>query len=842
MKKMLIKAVVFFATFVAALVVISRIMNQDHDNMTIEVAPATFPVITMETEGTAYNELHGYSTMMDPAFQRDTIAVLGENRGIGFTIETYGNDITAINIEVRSTDGSRLIENTPVTDYQKDKQSIYAQIVLKDLLEKNTEYTLIIVLQTEDEEEIRYYTRVIWGDNLYLNEKLAFVQDFHQRLYDKEAAKALTRYLETDPRLEDNTSFHRVNIHSSFRQITWGNLPIEEIGEPVISLKEITGQTASFLVDYRVATTEGKAVTYYRVQEYYRVRYTPERMYLLDYERTMTQIPDVEEMHANDKILLGITDTQVQMMESADGNSVVFEVADQLFCYNITTNKLTIIFSFYDKENADARTLYDSHGIKILDVDEGGNVSFAVYGYMNRGRHEGAVGIQVYVYDNTLNTIEEVVYIPYDKTYSVLQAEMDQLLYLNRNQKLYFWMENTVYEVNLSERTWKKMVEITQDGSLQVSDNHKIVVWQEGTDINHCHQLNVRNLNDETQSVITVKEGDALMPLGFMGEDIIYGVAHESDIVKDNSGRMFFPMYQICICNSDGELLKQYSRDKIYITSCSVEGNQITLERLELQENGSYRSIDTDHIINNVEADADKNVVVYADIDIYERYVQIKTRSAIDDKTIQVLTPKEVVFEGGRELALEADTETARYYVYGPYGVSGIYNTPSVAIGQAYEISGVVLNNTGNYVWVKGNRMSRNQIMAITAAGTTEEKNSLAVCLDTMLKLEGIIRNSEYLLKRGQTVMEILSDNMEGALILDLNGCNLDAVLYYVNQDIPVLALLENGEAVLVTGFNENQVVIMEPSSGTLYKKSMTDSAEWFAENGNHFVTYIRTQ
>ena len=93
--------------------------------------------------------------------------------------------------------------------------------------------------------------------------------------------------------------------------------------------------------------------------------------------------------------------------------------------------------------------------------------------------------------------------------------------------------------------------------------------------------------------------------------------------------------------------------------------------------------------------------------------------------------------------------------------------------------------------------------MAIKEASVTEEKNSLAVCLDTIFGLEGLVRNSEYLLGQGMSVMEILEENLVDAQVLDLTGCNLDALLYYVNQDIPVLALLENGEAVLVTGFNE---------------------------------------
>lgn len=842
MKKTLLKSLVFVIVFVISIVVIGKFMNKDHNNLTMELAPASLPIITMERDDIAYNQLHGYVEPMEISFQRDTITVLDENRGSNIIIDCYGREITSVSMQVRNVDGSRLIEDTAITNYSRKNGQITASIALKDLIEKDTEYSLTLILELENGEKAYYYTRIIWSDRMYATEKLAFVEDFHEKLYNREAAKELTKYLETNSKLEDNSSFHKVNIHSSFRQITWGDLEVKEVGEPVISLTAIAGQTASVLIDYMVATPSGKEKTYYQVQEYFRVRYTTDRMYLLDYERTMTQIPDVGEMYANDKILLGITDVNIPMVESEDGNIVVFEVAGKLCSYNVTTNKLTVIFSFYDEENMDARTMYQQHAIKILDVDEGGNVRFGVYGYMNRGRHEGEVGIQIYSYDSAVNTIEELLYIPYQKSFAVLQAEMEQLFYLNREQILYLSIENTVYRVNLAQKSYQELVTITQDDSIQMSDNHRIIVWQEGDDIYHCNRLMVRNLNNDTQNVISVKEGEAIRPLGFMGEDVIYGVAKEEDIREENSGRTFFPMYKIGICDSDGELLKEYQQPDIYISECTVTDNQITLERLIRDETGMYKETTADHIMNNIEEKTGKNTIVAANIDVYERYVQIKTKKTIDSKSIKILTPKEVVFEGGRELELEGKSEVARYYVYGPYGVNAIYNAPGKAVNLAYDIAGVVENDNGNCVWLRGNRVTRNQIMAIKEETITEDKNSLVVCLDTMLKFEGIIRNTEYLLARGETVMEVLSGNLPNAQVLDLSGCELDAVLYYVNQDIPVLALLESGEAVLITGFNEFNVVVMDPVTNFLGKVGMNDATEWFRENGNHFVTYMRVE
>lgn len=842
MKKTIIRIAVCVVVFLASALIIGSIMNQGHNNMTMEMAPATLPMITMESGGVACNELHGNTVEMDVAYQKDCITLLGEGRQANFTVDTFGREITGISTEVRSIDGSRLIENSEVTGWKANGKSFSVSLTLKDLIDTNTQYSLTLILELEGEQKVYYYTTILWNDDVHISEILEFATDFHGKLYDKEVAKELTKYLEPNSKLTDNGTFHKVNIHSSFQQITWGSLePVQEDAAS-IRLTQISGNVASLLMDFVVSTGEGKNKIYYNVEEYYRVRYTSERMYLLDYERTMTQIPDTTRMYANDKILLGITDENVGMMESADGNTVVFSDMGQLLSYNAATNRLTVIFSFYDKDNADRRTLYDNHGIKILDVDEGGNVKFAVYGYMNRGRHEGETGIQIISYDNSLNTIEEEVYIPYSKSYAVLKDEMEQLLYRNRQQHVYFFLENGVYDVDLENRSAEQLVSIRQDDSLQVSENHEIIVWQEGDDINHSNQLNVRNLNTGEQTVIRAEDGEAIRPLGFMGEDIIYGVARESDIRTENSGQIFYPMYKVCISNSSGNNLKEYGQDGIYIVDCAIEGNQITLSRIQRSENGSYQEILNDQIMNNVEEEPGQNKVVTADIDIYERYVQIQTKTTIDTKTIKVLNPKEVVFEGGRELTLDAVSEVSRYYVYNAYGVQGIYSAPGKAVKEAYDSSGVVANDRGITVWLKGNRVSRNQIMAIKEESVTDQKNSLTVCLDNILRHAGITRNTEYDLAQGKTAIQILEENMTGVQVLDLSGCSLDAVLYYVNQDIPVLAILEDGEAVLVTGFNEFNVVIMEPSTGKLYKKGMNDATTWFAENGNHFISYMKIE
>ena len=154
---------------------------------------------------------------------------------------------------------------------------------------------------------------------------------------------------------------------------------------------------------------------------------------------------------------------------------------------------------------------------------------------VDRGRHEGEVGIQIYAYDQMLNTVEEAVYIPYDKAYSVLKAWMEKLLYVSRENKLYLCLDNTVYGIDLIEKTYHELVNSTWDGSIQVSDNHKMIVWQENSNVYQGNKLSLLNLSSDTQKEIVVGTGEVIRVLGFMKEDVIYGVAREADIKQEST-------------------------------------------------------------------------------------------------------------------------------------------------------------------------------------------------------------------------------------------------------------------------------------------------------------------
>jgi len=842
MKKFLIKGAIVLAVFIAALFTISNIMNKGNTDMTVEMAKATFPVITLHHGGWEVNELHGYADEMDVNYMRECITPLSVGRKLNLTMDTHARQIRELSFEVRSIDGERLIENSKITDYEEANGVLTASLQLKDLIEDNKEYMLVILVKTGGGQEIRYYTRVIYADDFYTAEKLDYVMDFSGKTFHKEEAKELTKYLESSSK-GDNTTFAKVDIHSSFKQVTWGDLNVERLTYPKISIRELSSQTGSFLLKYYVGIKEGKRTGYFAVEEFYRVRYTTERMYLLDFERRMNQIFDTEsDIFGNSSIDLGIMGEEVSLKENEGGNVIAFVASNRLFSYNVVDQKLALLFGFYNRENTDDRALYDQHRIQILNVDEGGNVTFMVYGYMNRGRHEGKTGISVFYYDGTVNTTEELIYVPYYKAPELLLAEVEQLSYINRDGTIYLMIDNAIYGINVVGRTCETIVKNLQEGCYQVSDSNRMMVWQKGNTLYEGKELVLMNLNTGRQTLISAGRDEVIAPIGFMGEDLIYGIARENDIVLDDTGNIIFPMYCVKIQNETEGILKTYIQENVYVTRGSVEENQIILNRVKKEEDGEYTAIEDDHIMNAEVAETMINNLEVVAIDVYEKITRINLKNEVAKGAVKLLTPKEVLFEGGRNILFEEqDVALERYYVYGKGGMEGIFMDVGNAVNLAYDVSGVVVNDAGSYVWQKGGRSTKNQIMAIKGEKATEDKNALAVCLDTMLEFEGISRNVPKLLESGETVIDILETNLENAKVIDLTGCNLDAVLYYVNQDIPVLTMLEDGSAVLLIGFNEKNTVVMNPENGEVYKVGMNDSKEWFEQNGNKFITYIRT-
>lgn len=840
MNKGTIKAAVLSIIFILSIFICETLMNHTNEDLTTEMQDATLPVISLYANETEINQLHGYSVEMNAAYMRDTITPIDESRILPLTIQTYQTEVDAVSYEIRSLDASRLIANAEVDSYEKSRGKITAELQIQNLLEDGEEYLLIIRLESGD-KSIYYYTRIMKPVDCYVNECMEFVTDFNAKTFNEETVGTLATYMEKTT--GDNTSLQYVTLNSSLSQLGWADFKGKRLTEIIPSIKEITDTYNVFTLNY-VVTSIGETgeSEYYNVEEYYRVRYTSRRIYLLNFERTMNQIFRGENHNIYENaIQLGIRSADVEYKINESGNSISFVQEGELWSYNLIDNTLAKAFSFRGYEGIDNRENYGEHGIKIVDVDEAGSVDFIVYGYMNRGIHEGQVGIAVYHYDSLSNTNEEEAFIPSDKSYEVMKSELGQLMYANEGGELFLMLDGTVYGIDLNTLKIQELVTGLTDEAFAVSKSNRYFAWIDAGEVNSSGSIHVLNLSNCKTTDIEAPAGTYLKPLGFMEEDFVYGVASKTDVFVDAAGNTIFPMAQIKIADvSSAEMqeLKTYQKTGYFISGIEIIDYTMYLNRI--QYNGTaYVEADRDMIMDK-EGDGGNLVSLNTTVS-EEKKTQWKLTltNELSEKSPKLLTPKETILENDRTVALTDENSRKRYYVYVKGDVVLTTDDVTEAVIKANEQMGVVIGDDLRYIWKRSRKAVQSQLTDISVGAEDENSNSIAQSINAMLEKEGININVGALIARGETPKAILNNTMTDMQVLDLTGCTVDEILYYVSCGSPVFAMTGSQSAVLVVGYDANNIIIFDPEQKTTYRRGIEEANELFAVSGNVFFTYL---
>ena len=54
----------------------------------------------------------------------------------------------------------------------------------------------------------------------------------------------------------------------------------------------------------------------------------------------------------------------------------------------------------------------------------------------------------------------------------------------------------------------------------------------------------------------------------------------------------------------------------------------------------------------------------------------------------------------------------------------------------------------------------------------------------------------------------------EGGSVLDLAGCTPEQLMYIINQDKPVIAMVNASKALILVGYTENRIIYIDADSG----------------------------
>ena len=179
-----------------------------------------------------------------------------------------------------------------------------------------------------------------------------------------------------------------------------------------------------------------------------------------------------------------------------------------------------------------------------------------------------------------------------------------------------------------------------------------------------------------------------------------------------------------------------------------------------------------------------------------------------------------------------------QYLAYRYDGSAEGFETLTEAVQYAYNGMGAGWDSADQCYWWRGGRKSRVQLNGYDDSSLLAGDGSdLAQCVQLLLKQKQIYTDVQTELDQGTAIWQILTQELgEDACLLP--GCSLSMALYYVSQGSPVVALIPGG-AVLIVGYDAQNIIYYRPGSNDLIKGGMNDSSSMFEEAGNVFFTCL---
>ena len=836
MRRLIIQSITVLLAFLAGVGFMNYATQMGNRDMTAAMAEATLPVVYAEKDGKRYNEMHGYVGAMDGSYMKDSVLGLSQDHLLGLAVDRYGARIKGISYEVRSLDMGRLIENGDNLQTEDDGEYLHFTLDFKDLMQRNEKYLLILKMVTDAHEEICYYSQLCYLGENHVKECVDFAQSFHEMALQKNSE--LYRYLEVDGSM-DGMNLGYVNIHSNSGPVTWGDMQVERVTEPQIQYTDFYGDKVSLVMEYQLKNMQTEEL--YQVSEAFCVQYTSTRMYLLAYERTAEHIfaPD-RQLVEDGRISLGIQGKEINFRKNDEENVIGFVQQGQLWSYDFGQNRLSMVYGFTDGD--DKRGLYNAHDFRILQVEDSGSMDFLVYGYMNRGRYEGRTGILICRYDALLNTVEERCFLQGDYPYQMLKEEIGSLAAVNGNGLAWLSYRGMILQIDLSDASVTVLAQNIREEELEVSPNGLLAAWRdpEGASIS------LLNIQTGIINEITTGAGEILQALGFMEEDFIYGAAYEEDIRTDLAGRRVLPLYKVVIRDHYGNEVREfdYASKGKYVTDVSIVENRIDLSCVTLTESGSYEEARPEPITYTSEPINEKLRLVTASDEVKRNEYRFAYEGTIKNGSMKRPRVKLVLFEENRTLTLEEKGRSG-YFAHIFTGEVQGFDTLSEAI--IFACNGNGSDDGMGEVWKDGSalfwrrwkdsvRMQLSDFEIPEAAETSSD--SVLECLQTMLRRKQIYTDVQAKLEAGLQAFEICEQELKESCCL-IPGCSLSMALYYVDQGAPVLGVREDGTAVLIVGFDPQNIVYYEPGQPTLKKEGLKDSTTMFENAGNLFLTYL---
>ena len=814
------RLVILLVIFLGCTVVFSIQVNKKEVTHAAPMTGPSLPVAYMQVEGVVINPMIAYRQEIREATERECLTPLAVDRSLTLLIDPMENAIGTVGYQVTSLETGSVLENGELTEFEDAGGRLSATFALRTTeIRKEQEYMLRFAVSTSS-GTVYYYTRLVQYGAGNVASYLSFTNSFIENATDKVTAADLGIYMEPDDAVSNYTLAH-ININNSTDMMSWSRLDPEIVQKTPPTIQEINDMNIGIRQRYIIKAEDPDLnEEFYTVDEYFRITEYQGQLIVRNYQRDTAQIFDPSlPVVADSSINLGIQERNVVFAQNPKSDRAAFVVNGDLWSYDAMSDKLTKLFTFRQEAPAggepvsDIRSEFTRHGITIGGIDDAGNVTFVVYGYMSSGAHEGMMGISVCQYNAEKNLVQERLFLPMNQSQGLLERNVSKLSYVGSGGDLYLFLDTQLCRIDLESGGFEVVADSIPQSSLMVSAGQRQVAWTQTEQGSLADRLTILNLATGKERDIAAPSGQRVSVFGFIGEDICYGLANEEDIFFEPDGTAVGGMYTVRIESEDGVLKKEYARPGIYVTKGTIAENSLQLDLAVRMENG-LEAAGTDQIRNN-EVSSDS---------VYLRPVSnSRTEEQIWLTFVDILLQTDPeIFDAGYdsskgsvETILEwPQTEQPAYFVYAYGKLQDMETDRKIAVQKAFDCYGGVLDKAQRYVWQRGSWPVTYRIDVERMSSTLLEAGSSG---DVNAFANAIGRDME---------------------LVDLSGTMTTGMFYPISRGYPVFGMLPDGSSLLMVGYTEEAVLVWDAASGSVREIKRTSADRQFKEAGYVFYTY----
>jgi len=353
----------------------------------------------------------------------------------------------------------------------------------------------------------------------------------------------------------------------------------------------------------------------------------------------------------------------------------------------------------------------------------------------------------------------------------------------------------------------------------------------------------VLDLESGTTREIVAGEDEVLRLLGKIDTNLVYGYARKAELARNFDGTVTVPMYRVVIADLEGTVFKEYSQQGFYVTEAEFEENVIYLTRVKRADTiePSYLAAAPDAIQNrkNVSTPSVHITGRVTELAKTEYYITFPGNVSIDELPKVETPPFTVLSKDPTVRITPAENFPEQYmtYSFGRVVICSQDAVDAIHRANADENVGAVIDSTGKVIWERGVKANRTTIAGISPV-VSAGQNGLQAALKMIFAYEGFDIDTSGITFENKSVSEWMEQFLKVSA-LELKGASLDEVLYYVYKKYPVIALPGEDKVLLITGYDQTSVELMDPLYGTSQKIEKEEAEELFEDSGNVFFTYI---